>query len=250
MSSSLALYFCRKPQNLNAMGIFNYDEELASIRNDVSTLKRQMEGLLATRETNSEPPQEPQIAEVTTTTALAEEPVSAPPPTETTPTQEDCTLSEAFRNLAEKIDTAAYQEGIIRDLHHELQQLKKGLLESISRTYAMDIVNIYERICDTNAHFDLSAESFDAASVKRLLENNILYISDLLEDEYSIEKFEPQPGSDYKPKEQKAIRTVDTDDEAKSNTVAECHSAGFRDMTSGRTLRQARVTVYKLKERD
>lgn len=250
MDSSLALYFCRKPPNLNAMGIFNYDEELASIRNDVSTLKKQMEGLLATREPISESPQEPQIAEAAAATPQAEGTVSAAPLTEATPTREDSKLSEELQNLAEKIDTAAYQEGIIRDLHHELQQLKKGLLESISRTYAMDIVNIYERICDTNAHFDPSADSFDATSVKRLLENNILYICDLLEDEYSIDKFEPQPGSDYKPKEQKAIRTVDTDDEAKSNTVAECHSAGFRDMNSGRTLKQARVTVYKLKKQD
>ncbi len=228
------------------MGIFNYNEELASIRNDVSTLKKQMEGLLAAREPKEEPPQEPHIAEAATAPPQTEEPVTTPPPTETSHAK-DGQLAEEIRKLAEKIDTAVYQEGIIRDLHHELQQLKKGLLESISRSYAMDIVNIYERICDTNAHFDPSSDTFDATSIKHLLENNILYITDLLEDEYSIDKFEPQPGSDYKPKEQKAILTIDTDNQAESNTVAQCHSAGFRDMTSGRTIRQARVTVYKLK---
>ncbi len=154
-------------------------------------------------------------------------------------------LTTELQDLSEKIDTAVYQEGIIRDLHQELQLLKKGLLESIGRGYVMDIINIYERIADTNVRFDPNAEGFDAKSVKRLLENNILYITDLLEDEYSIERFAPASGNEYKPKEQKAVRTIDTDDKAKANTVVECLSAGFRDENTGRILRQSRVVVYK-----
>ncbi len=225
------------------MGIFNFNEELANIKNDVSELKRQMEGLLTAQQQKEEPPQEPQ-AETPADTSL--------PKTENERKENSDFLNDdlqklttELQNLSEKIDTAVYQEGIIRDLHQELQLLKKGLLESIGRGYVMDIINIYERIADTNVRFDPNAEGFDAKSVKRLLENNILYITDLLEDEYSIERFAPASGNEYKPKEQKAVRTIDTDDKAKANTVVECLSAGFRDENTGRILRQSRVVVYK-----
>lgn len=35
---------------------------------------------------------------------------------------------QKLQELPDKIDTAVYQEEIIRDLHHELQQYKKGSL--------------------------------------------------------------------------------------------------------------------------
>jgi molecular chaperone GrpE (heat shock protein) len=155
---------------------------------------------------------------------------------------------QKLQGLPDKIDTAVYQEEIIRDLHQELQQYKKGLIADISKGYVMSIINIYERLSDTCMHLGPSEEATDPASAKKLIENNILYISDMLEDEYSIERFMPLAGDPYKPKEHKAIRTVDTDDAAKANTIAECLSGGFRDEATGRVLRQARIVVYKLRD--
>jgi len=155
---------------------------------------------------------------------------------------------QKLQELPDKIDAAVYQEEIIRNLHHELQQYKKGLIADISKGYVMNIINIYERLSNTCMHLGQSSEPTDPASAKKLIENNILYISDMLEDEYSIERFMPLAGDPYKPKEHKAIRTVDTDDAAKANTIAECLSGGFRDEATGRVLRQARIVVYKLKD--
>lgn len=98
---------------------------------------------------------------------------------------------QKLQELPDKIDTAVYQEEIIRDLHHELQQYKKGLIADISKGYVLSIINIYERLSDTYMHLGQSEESTDLAAAKKLIENNILYISDMLEDEYSIERFIP-----------------------------------------------------------
>jgi len=158
---------------------------------------------------------------------------------------EEKSLADQLARLTEMIDTAAYQEGIIRDLHEELQRYKKGFLAEIAKSYVMDIIRIYEHLADTNAHFNPDAPDFDAKRMKHLINNNLLSISDLLEDQYSIECFTPEPGSPYLPKEHKAMRTIETDDEALVATVAECLGSGFKYALDGKLLRQARVVVYK-----
>lgn len=225
------------------MGIFDYNNELAAIKEDVRTLKQQVQELLKVLSSPND------IKDEKPHMAVKPEPSETevkPDDKEDKPTENEPAhlLKEELQKLTDKIETAVYQEGIIHDLHQELQQLKKGLIDDISRGYAMDIINIYERLADTNAHFGTAKG--DTENLKRLLENNILYITDLLEDEYSIEMFTPEVGTPYNPKEQKAMRTIDTDDATKANTVAECISVGFRNDTTGRILRQARIVVYKL----
>ena len=199
------------------METIDYREELENIKKDVSELKRQVQEMVAVNQPKEEK-------------------------------QADDELHGKLQELADKIDTAVYQEEIIRDLHHELQQYKKGLIADISKGYVINIINIYERLSDTYMHLGQSEEPTDLAAAKKLIENNILYISDMLEDEYSIERFIPLEGDPYKPKEHKAMRTEDTDDAAKANTVAKCLSGGFRSEATGRVLRQARIVVYKLKD--
>lgn len=225
------------------MGIFDYNNELAAIKEDVRTLKQQVQELLKVLSPPNDIKDEKPHMEVKPEPSETE---VKPDDKEDKPTENEPAhlLKEELQKLTDKIETAVYQEGIIHDLHQELQQLKKGLIEDICRGYAMDIINIYERLADTNAH--LGTAKGDTENLKRLLENNILYITDLLEDEYSIEMFTPEVGTPYKPKEQKAMRTIDTDDATKANTVAECISVGFRNDTTGRILRQARIVVYKL----
>ncbi len=130
-------------------------------------------------------------------------------------------------------------------MHEELQRYKKGFLADIAKSYVMDIIRIYEFLADTNAHFNPDAPDFDAHRVKHLVSNNLLSISDLLDDQYSIECFTPQVGDPYQPKEHKAMRTIETDDDNLVATVAECLGSGFRYIDDGRLLRQARVVVYK-----
>ncbi len=204
----------------------NFEKEQALIKEELQHLREQVDSILQRIETPTP------------------EPAPAPEPTPTPEPAPAVTASE-IAALTEKIDTAVYQEGVIRDLHEELQRYKKGFLADIAKSYVMDIIRIYEFLADTNAHFNPDAPDFDAHRVKHLVSNNLLSISDLLDDQYSIECFAPQVGDPYLPKEHKAMRTIETDDDALVSTVAECLGSGFRYIDDGRLLRQARVVVYK-----
>lgn len=262
------------------MGFFmNDNTDLSSLREEVQNLKHQVQGILermdapadaepvevgcptaeapAAVEAEPEPAAAP--AETAETPATSEAPATDDPaaagkPVETGAPQAaacDCCkqleeLKAQVAKLAEAVDNAAYQERMVKELHHELQQYKKGFLEDLTKGYLADIIQVYERVADTNNHLNPDDQAVDVKALKRLLENNMLFISDLLEDQYSIECFTPQPGDDYKPKEQKALKTEATDDPAKANKVAACIACGFRNYETGRVIRQAKIKVYKL----
>ena len=223
------------------MSIFN-SEEMTKLRDDVQTLQKQVEELRNAIGNVGESPGE------------ALQPVA--PPSETPPetgTQQkgpDKTLQDLVENmnvLAERIDTAAYQEKLIRDMHQELVQLKKGLLADLKKDYLMDIINICERMGDTDRHIRPDDPDFDAQKAKLLVTNTYLYIRDHLADEYSVEYFEPAVGDAYDPKCHRAIRVNETDDDAKAGTIAECLAGGFRNTETDRVFRQARVVVFRKK---
>ena len=221
------------------MSIFN-SEEMTKLRDDVQTLQKQVEELRNAIGNVGESPGE------------AQQPVAPPSetPPETCNRQEgtDRTLQELVEKmnvLAERIDTAAYQEKLIRDMHQELVQLKKGLLADLKKDYLMDIINICERMGDTDRHIRPDAPDFDAQKAKLLVTNTYLYIRDHLADEYSVEYFEPAVGDAYDPKCHRAIRVNATDDDAKAGTIAECLAGGFRNTETDRVFRQARVVVFR-----
>ena len=219
------------------MDLFNNNqEELSSLKEEVRSLQAQVNDIMQRLEPSAEEaPEEAPVVE-----AVEKQP------------DETCTdgikpLMDAIATLSEKVEGAIYQEGIMRDMHEELQRYKKGLLAEIAKGYVMDIVRIYDHLADTNSHFNPESPDFDAVKVKRLLENNLLSISDMLEDQYSVECFTPAPGDAYQPKEHKAMRIIESDDESLASTVAECLGSGFRYADGGKLLRQARVVVYKKK---
>lgn len=245
------------------MGIFNNDE-LTSIKDDIRTLQRQLRELserLSPVSTDgptaaSAPHEEPlrtkdtdEPATVLPTCDIQETPARTTAPDDNpvrVVTDKLTTLTEKIDAMAEKVDTEAYLEGVVHDMHQELTQLKKDFLADIKKDYVMSIVSIYERMADTNAHFTPGSETFDATKVKHLLENNLLMIQDLLEDQYSVERFRPEAGDAYQPKRHKVMRVVDTADDTLANTVAQSLAPGFANSETGRVLRQARVVVYKL----
>lgn len=248
------------------MSIFNNDE-MAKLRDDVQTLQKQVQelrsvlGTVCERLTPAAPP--PPTQETSQVLENKhDEGLSTPRSPEVNSPQASVTATEALQSeeatiwqklsekmdvLAERIDTAAYQEKIIRDMHQELLQLKKGMLEDLKKGYLADIINICERLGDTDRHVVPDAPDFDAHKAKRLVTNTYLYVRDHLADEYSVEYFEPTVGESYEPKAHRAIRVVETDEADKPGTIAECLAGGFRNTETGRVIRQARVAVYKQK---
>lgn len=257
------------------MGLFSPNDELTNLKEDVSAIKKQVDELLAEVQLLRAAGQSADAQSATSatpepslqTSAPADKPVDKPadaapadkpadnaPATEEKPdnteaiTKSLAEINGSLNGLADKIDTAVYQEKLIRDLHDELQKMRGGLITDIKRGYALNIISIYERMAQTSVRFNPSDEAFDAEAIKKLVDGGMLYVKDMLEDEYSLTAFAPEPGSPYKPKEQKAIRVIDTTEEEKANTVAECIAEGFRDDDSGRIIRPARIVVYRLKQ--
>ena len=260
------------------MGLFSPNDELANLKEDVSAIKKQVAALLAEVQ-SLRAVEHPADAQPSTPAAREPSPQTSAPadkPSDAIPADkpadpadkpaDNATAAEekpdnteavmkslaemkgSIDGLAEKIDTAVYQEKLIRDLHDELQKMRAGLITDIKRGYALNIISIYERMAQTSARFNPSDEAFDAEAMKKLVDGGVLYVKDMLEDEYSLMAFAPEPGSPYKPKEHKAIRVIDTTEEEKANTVAECIAEGFRDDDSGRIIRPARIVVYRLKQ--
>lgn len=260
-----------KPKTYVIMGLFSPNDELTNLKEDVSAIKKQVAELLAEVQslraaghpadtqpaTTATPETSPQTSapEEKPADAVAEEkPADNASAAEEKPDDTEAVMKSlaemkgSIDGLAEKIDTAVYQEKLIRDLHDELQKMRAGLITDIKRGYALNIISIYERMAQTSARFNPSDEAFDAEAMKKLVDGGMLYVKDMLEDEYSLTAFAPEPGSPYKPKEHKAIRVIDTTEDEKANTVSECIAEGFRDDDSGRIIRPARIVVYRLKQ--
>lgn len=241
------------------MSIFN-NEEIDKLRSEVRALRQQVTNLqealdkIGQRLPPNETPQQEQPVEVRGASELGD-PNREVPKSEDAKTASEtpsCEMAEKLQAmgdklvvLSEKIDTAAYQEKIIRDMHQELMQLKKGLVEDLKKDYLTDILNICERMGDTDRHIRPDAPDYDAAKAKQLVTNTYLYIRDHLTDQYSVEYFEPAVGDAYEPKAHRAIRVIETNEDDKAGTVAECLIGGFRNSETGRVLRQARIAVYK-----
>ena len=267
-----------KPKTYVIMGLFSPNDELTNLKEDVSAIKKQVAELLAEvqslraaghpADTQPATPATPEPSPQTSAPAdkpsdaipadkpadPADKPADNATAAEEKPDNTEAVMKSlaemkgSIDGLAEKIDTAVYQEKLIRDLHDELQKMRAGLITDIKRGYALNIISIYERMAQTSARFNPSDEAFDAEAMKKLVDGGVLYVKDMLEDEYSLMAFAPEPGSPYKPKEHKAIRVIDTTEEEKANTVSECIAEGFRDDDSGRIIRPARIVVYRLKQ--
>lgn len=242
------------------MGLFSPNDELTNLKEDVSAIKKQVAELLAEVQSlraaghpADTQPATPATPEPSPQTSAPEEKpadaVAEEKPDNTEAVMKSLSeMKGSIDGLAEKIDTAVYQEKLIRDLHDELQKMRAGLITDIKRGYALNIISIYERMAQTSARFNPSDEAFDAEAMKKLVDGGMLYVKDMLEDEYSLTAFAPEPGSPYKPKEHKAIRVIDTTEDEKANTVSECIAEGFRDDDSGRIIHPARIVVYRLKQ--
>ena len=250
MTSECLILQCNQNKE-TLMSIFN-NEEIDRLREEVRALRQQVTELHGALKhigqsipPTSVSPQPDETDKQPAATASSESPKPSDSPTTGNITEELKAIADKMTVLSEKIDTAAYQEKLIRDMHQELMQLKKGLIEDLKKDYLTDILNICERMGDTDRHIQPDSADYDAKKAKQLVSNTYLYIRDHLSDQYSVEYFEPAPGDAYEPKAHRAIRIIETDVDDKAGKVAECLMGGFRNSETGRVLKQARITVYR-----
>lgn len=156
-----------------------------------------------------------------------------------------------LESVKQDVAEIARRNELMKSLHSELQQHNRSLYADIIKPLLLHLVNVHKRMLETYQHYGKLSVEDNSDVYKKLLEainNNILLIRDTLEEEYDWCYFEPKECDVYSPKEHNALRTVETDDPQKAGKVAVCVTGGFREIATGRIIRPAIVSIYKLNQ--
>ena len=170
------------------------------------------------------------------------------PPTMPVELQEIPEISTNVKKILAQVADFTYKEKINKQLHEELQKHKSGLRKEMITPILKFIIREYDRTAQQYKFYRKKNEDNPQGElfVKLLKEFNIISLSllDLLND-YGITNFEVQAGADYSIGEHKISKVIETDIETLDKKVAECVLCGFRDIDTGRLLRQAEINIYK-----
>ncbi|MDE7408310.1 MAG: hypothetical protein K2M76_07810, partial [Muribaculaceae bacterium] len=155
---------------------------------------------------------------------------------------------ERLDRLAELVKDSAYKDGIIKDLHAALQEQQSDFLAKMIKPYMMSVVKIHDRLLATERYV-LKPEVINAPDAVQTMVKKIgadrQMVADLLEDDYSLEYFEPSVGDAYDTKAHNAIQSLEPPVAELGSTVAECRQGGFRDACTGKVVKPAVIVVYK-----
>ena len=140
-------------------------------------------------------------------------------------------------------------EESVRDMHKELETYKGGFYEKITKPYLKALLELHTRFADVANHFenvDLSTcdvrETYD-----RLLgqfKDSVQAIAGRVYNDFGIDYFEPEVGQLYDPRQHKAMRVVNTDDQEKHRVIIKVLAGGFKDVDTDKVISTARVETY------
>ena len=169
-----------------------------------------------------------------------------------TPTNpEIAEISINIKEILAKVQDFTYKDDINKQLHEELQKHQSGLRREFITPLLKFVIREYDRVIQQHEFYRRKNEEEPQGEIftKLLKEFNIVSLSllDLLDD-YGIVPVEVQIGDNYSPAEHKILKVIDTNDEAQNGKIAECIICGFRDMETGRLLRQSEISIFKLKQ--
>jgi len=157
-------------------------------------------------------------------------------------------IAENVNQIMEQIQVFSHFEQRNRELHTELQKHQSGLKKELLTPILKKVIREYDRVTQQFEYYGkkVDYESQNEFFTELLNEFKIvaLCLLDLLED-YDVTSFDAKAGDDYSQTEHKIINIIDTEDETLNKKIANCLSCGFRDIETGRLLRQAEVNIYK-----
>ena len=157
-------------------------------------------------------------------------------------------IAANVKTILEQVQDFSYKDNIIKQLHEELQKYKTGLRKEMILPLLKFIIREYDRAAQQYEYYRQKNEDDPQSElfVKLLKEFNIISLSllDLLSD-YGITSFEVLKGGDYSSSEHKIVKVVETEVEAFDRKVADFLLCGFKDVETGRLLRQAEINIYK-----
>ena len=218
----------------------------------------ELEAQVAQQKTNTEPEPTP---EPQPEVKPEPEPAPAPAPeTQPAPAVDYAPQFEALTALVKELKAENAElktlvgfrdrlEESVRDMHKELETYKGGFYEKITKPYLKALLELHTRFADVANHFenvDLSTcdvrETYD-----RLLgqfKNSVQAIADRVYNDFGIDYFEPEVGQLYDPRQHKAMRVVNTDDQEKHRVIIKVLAGGFKDVDTDKVISTARVETY------
>ena len=157
-------------------------------------------------------------------------------------------IAANVKTILAQVQDFTYKEKINKQLHEELQKYKTGLRKELISPLLKFIIREYDRAAQQYEYYRRKSDEEPQSElfVKLLKEFNIISLSllDLLCD-YGITPFDVQVGAEYLSAEHKIVKVVETDIEVFDRKVADYVLCGFRDVETGRLLRQAEINIYK-----
>lgn len=162
-------------------------------------------------------------------------------------------LLSVLNELKEMMKRENYKDGIIKNLHKEMERLNGNFFEDIRRPMIKSIIAIHRQMMGRVKALDKNQTDSDADYENLYLElvKNVKFdmtaVGDTLEDEYDLEYFEPSIGDLYNPKEDNAIRVVITENEQQDSVIQEVLYGGFKNTSTDKIFLKANVIVYKFK---
>jgi molecular chaperone GrpE (heat shock protein) len=144
------------------------------------------------------------------------------------------------------------KEDSIKELHEELVKLRNNFYGEIKNPMINSIISIhkkmYSRINDYKKNKEENKEEIDPKVFMDNLNFDLGFITDLMMDDYNLIFFEPKVGDQYNPKEENAIKSLDTEDENLASTIESVIYGGFKtNDDQDKIFCKALVSVYKQK---
>ena len=220
----------------------------------------ELEAQVAQQKTNTEPEPTPEL-QPEVKPEPTPEPAPAPAPeAQPAPAVDYAPQFEALTTLVKELKAENAElktlvgfrdrlEESVRDMHKELETYKGGFYEKITKPYLKALLELHTRFADVANHFenvDLSTcdvrETYD-----RLLgqfKNSVQAIADRVYNDFGIDYFEPEVGQLYDPRQHKAMRVVNTDDQEKHRVIIKVLAGGFKDVDTDKVISTARVETY------
>ena len=149
-------------------------------------------------------------------------------------------LADIETRLVAKIEEDNQKNSLFDRMYNELAQHKKGLYASIMKPFINETVSLtgdYERLVD-------QLDSIDHDKLVRYVKNIPSDLEDMLENN-GVERYSDDTEK-FNPKTQRVMKTIETDDPAKDNVIAEHIRKGYR--WDGQMLKPELVAIYKYKK--
>ena len=138
------------------------------------------------------------------------------------------------------------KDEIIDKLHRENTKYRNGLIEKINESMSLDIIQTIDDIKKTQSAFsEKEPTEENYGKLLKALGSTILDLQDILYRQ-NIETYSCD-SEKVDVKRQKVVKTIQTDDPEKHNTIAERIAPGFE--SENKIIRPERISIYKYTER-